>query len=59
MPYGRRGAFWALLGPDTPLRGTDYDANAALALPSKWSRLCTQRAIHSSEITVHGSRAGG
>jgi putative phosphoesterase len=29
MPYGRRGAFWALLGPDVTLRRTDYDANLA------------------------------
>jgi hypothetical protein len=26
MPYGRRGAFWALLGPDVTLRRTGYDA---------------------------------
>jgi putative phosphoesterase len=29
MPYGSRGAFWALLGPDITLRRTDYDANVA------------------------------
>jgi diadenosine tetraphosphatase ApaH/serine/threonine PP2A family protein phosphatase len=30
MPYeGRRGAFWALLGPDVELRRTDYDVEAA------------------------------
>jgi hypothetical protein len=27
MPYGRRGAFWALLGPDVTLRRTEYDAD--------------------------------
>jgi hypothetical protein len=26
MPYGRRGAFWALLGPDVTLCRTGYDA---------------------------------
>ena len=32
MPYeGRRGAFWALLGPDVELRRTEYDAEAAAA----------------------------
>lgn len=32
MPYGgRRGAFWALLGPDVELRRTDYDVDAAAA----------------------------
>ena len=32
MPYeGRRGAFWALLGPDVELRRTEYDVDAALA----------------------------
>ena len=31
MPYeGRRGAFWALLGPDVELRRTDYDVEAAV-----------------------------
>jgi diadenosine tetraphosphatase ApaH/serine/threonine PP2A family protein phosphatase len=31
MPYeGRRGAFWALLGPDVELRWTDYDVDSAL-----------------------------
>ena len=30
MPYeGRRGAFWALLGPDVELRRTEYDVVAA------------------------------
>lgn len=30
MPYeGRRGAFWALLGPDVELRRTGYDVEAA------------------------------
>ena len=32
MPYeGRRGAFWALLGPDVELLRTEYDAEAAAA----------------------------
>lgn len=32
MPYeGRRGAFWALLGPDVEHRRTDYDVEAAAA----------------------------
>jgi putative phosphoesterase len=32
MPYeGRRGAFWAVLGPDVQLRRTDYDHAAAMA----------------------------
>jgi putative phosphoesterase len=32
MPYGgRRGAFWALLGPEVELRRTDYDVDAAAA----------------------------
>ena len=31
-PYeGRRGAFWALLGPDVELRRTEYDVEAAVA----------------------------
>jgi putative phosphoesterase len=31
MPYeGRRGAFWALLGPDVELRRTEYDVEAAV-----------------------------
>jgi predicted phosphodiesterase len=31
MPYeGRRGAFWALLGPDVELRRTGYDVAAAV-----------------------------
>jgi len=30
MPYeGRRGAFWAVLGPDVELRRTEYDVEAA------------------------------
>jgi len=29
MPYGSRGAFWALLGPDVALRRTEYDADVA------------------------------
>ena len=33
MPYeGRRGAFWALLGPEVELRRTEYDVEAAAAL---------------------------
>ena len=32
MPYeGRRGAFWALLGPSIELRHTEYDVDAAVA----------------------------
>lgn len=32
MPYeGRRGAFWALLGPEVALRRTEYDTEAAVA----------------------------
>ncbi len=32
MPYeGRRGAFWAVLGPDVELRSTEYDVDAAAA----------------------------
>jgi predicted phosphodiesterase len=32
MPYqGRRGAFWALLGPGVELRRTEYDTEAAVA----------------------------
>ena len=32
MPYeGRRGAFWAMLGPDVELRSTAYDLDAAAA----------------------------
>lgn len=32
MPYqGRRGAFWALLGPEVELRRTEYDTEAAVA----------------------------
>jgi putative phosphoesterase len=32
MPYeGRRGAFWALLGPEVELRRSDYDVEAAFA----------------------------
>jgi predicted phosphodiesterase len=31
IPYeGRRGAFWALLGPDVELRQTEYDVDAAV-----------------------------
>ena len=31
IPYeGRRGAFWALLGPDVELRCTGYDVGAAV-----------------------------
>jgi len=33
VPYeGRRGAFWAILGPTVELRRTDYDIEAAVAL---------------------------
>lgn len=32
LPYdGRRGAFWAMLGPSVDLRHTDYDVDAAVA----------------------------
>jgi putative phosphoesterase len=32
MPYeGKRGAFWAVLGPDVELRRTEYDVGAAVA----------------------------
>jgi predicted phosphodiesterase len=32
MPYeGRRGAFWALVGPDVALMSTEYDADVAAA----------------------------
>jgi diadenosine tetraphosphatase ApaH/serine/threonine PP2A family protein phosphatase len=32
MPYeGRRGAFWARLGPEVELRRTDYDVEGAVA----------------------------
>jgi putative phosphoesterase len=32
MPYqGRRGAFWAVLGPDVELRSSEYDVEAAAA----------------------------
>ncbi len=32
LPYeGRRGAFWALLGPDVEMRSTEYDVEAAVA----------------------------
>jgi putative phosphoesterase len=32
MPYeGRRGAFWAVLGPDIEFRRTEYDVEAAVA----------------------------
>jgi diadenosine tetraphosphatase ApaH/serine/threonine PP2A family protein phosphatase len=29
MPYGKPGAYWAMLGPDVELRRTDYDRQAA------------------------------
>jgi putative phosphoesterase len=33
MPYeGRRGAFWAVLGPEVDMRRTEYDVEAAVAL---------------------------
>jgi putative phosphoesterase len=33
LPYeGRRGAYWAVLGPDVELRRTDYDVEAAVEL---------------------------
>jgi putative phosphoesterase len=33
MPYeGRRGAFWALLGPDVEMRHTEYDVDTAVEL---------------------------
>jgi hypothetical protein len=32
MPYGSRGAFWTLLGPDITLRRTEYDANVAAGM---------------------------
>ena len=46
MPYGRRGAFWALLGPDVTLRRTGYDAEVTAetfrsAAPES-IRTCTQ-----------------
>jgi putative phosphoesterase len=32
LPYeGRRGAFWAILGPEVELRHTEYDVEAAIA----------------------------
>ena len=32
MPYeGRRGAYWAILGPDVEFRSSDYDVEAAVA----------------------------
>ena len=32
MPYeGRRGAYWALLGPDIEFRRTEYDVEATVA----------------------------
>ena len=32
MPYeGRRGAFWAILGPEVEMRHTEYDVEAAVA----------------------------
>ena len=40
MPYeGRRGAFWALLGPDVELRRTEYDVEAAVAAIRRARRL--------------------
>jgi putative phosphoesterase len=37
MPYeGRRGAFWALLGPTVELRRTEYDVDAAAAAIREW-----------------------
>lgn len=32
MPYGKPGAYWAMLGPGVELRRTDYDRQAAAAL---------------------------
>ena len=29
MPFGEPGANWLLLGPDAPLRHTNYDASTA------------------------------
>jgi len=29
MPFGKPGAYWAMLGPDVDLRRTDYDRDAA------------------------------
>jgi diadenosine tetraphosphatase ApaH/serine/threonine PP2A family protein phosphatase len=29
MPYGRPGAYWAMLGPEVDLRRTDYDREGA------------------------------
>ncbi len=44
LPYeGRRGAFWALLGPDVELRRTDYDVEAAVA---------QMRATHDPRVEV-------
>lgn len=38
LPYeGRRGAFWALLGPGVELRRTDYDVEAAADAIRPWS----------------------
>ena len=34
LPYGHRGAAWALLGPDVVLRRTAYDTSAAVAAMS-------------------------
>jgi putative phosphoesterase len=31
MPYGRPGAYWAMLGPDVEMRRTDYDRSEAAA----------------------------
>jgi predicted phosphodiesterase len=32
MPFGKPGAYWALLGPNVELRRTDYDLDRAAAL---------------------------
>lgn len=39
MPFGRTGAFWAVLGPDVRLRRTEYDREAAAARIRRESRL--------------------
>jgi diadenosine tetraphosphatase ApaH/serine/threonine PP2A family protein phosphatase len=39
LPYeGRRGAYWALLGPDVEHRRTDYDVEAAAAAATATER---------------------
>ncbi len=44
MPYeGRRGAFWALLGPTVELRRTEYDVEAAAASIRESSAPGTER----------------